>query len=132
LTRLAPKVARRVGGTPQRQSVVLSQAQVDGVIREARRYGNMSILLAGRADLRHTMESSPEILEDTRLSRSLLSGLLMLAALPPDGSYVGNAELARTLAMPMSTAHRYITTLVAAGLVERDPSTRKYRLANAR
>jgi DNA-binding MarR family transcriptional regulator len=101
------------------------------VIREAARSGNMSVLLARQADLRQTMESSPQILNDTRLSQSLLSGLLMLAAVPSDGSYVGNAQLAQTLGMPMSTAHRYITTLVAAGLVERDPATRKYRLANA-
>jgi DNA-binding IclR family transcriptional regulator len=32
--------------------------------------------------------------------------------------------------MPMSTAHRYISTLVAVGLVERDPASRRYRLAD--
>lgn len=131
MTRLLANVAARVEETPRTQSIELSQAQVDRVVREASLSGNMSVLLAGLADLREVLESSPRILEDTRLSRSLLSGLLMLAVLPSDGSYVGNAQLAQRLRMPMSTAHRYVTTLVAAGLVERDPTTRKYRLANA-
>jgi DNA-binding IclR family transcriptional regulator len=30
--------------------------------------------------------------------------------------------------MNTSTTHRYVTTLLAVGLLERDPSTRKYRL----
>jgi DNA-binding IclR family transcriptional regulator len=45
---------------------------------------------------------------------------------------VGNAQLSKELGMSLSTAHRYLTTLVATGLVERKPTTRKYRLANAR
>jgi len=52
-----------------------------------------------------------------------------VASLPDDGSYLGNAQLARMLDMNVSTVHRYLQTLVAVGLVERDPSTRRYRLA---
>jgi DNA-binding IclR family transcriptional regulator len=70
-------------------------------------------------------------LENARLSRSLLAGLLMLASFPSDRSYVGIAELARMLDMSPSTTHRYVTTLLAAGLLERDPRTRQYRLADA-
>ena len=52
----------------------------------------------------------------------------MLAVFPVDGSYLGNADLARMLGMNQSTTHRYLSTLVAVGLVERDPATRRYRL----
>ncbi|MHB8241062.1 MAG: helix-turn-helix domain-containing protein [Solirubrobacteraceae bacterium] len=66
---------------------------------------------------------------DKNLSSSLLLGLLVLVAFPPDGTLIGNAEVARALGMNPSTAHRYISTLVAVGLLERDPDTRTYRLA---
>jgi hypothetical protein len=62
--------------------------------------------------------------------RSAESGLLMLASFPADGSYLGNAELARMLDMNPSTSHRYVSTLVAVGPLERDPATRRYRRAS--
>jgi Fic family protein len=110
-------------------AIELSPSQVDKVVRAAAGSGTMSVLLAGLEDLRSALDAGPEQLEDSRLSRSLLSGLLMLAAFPTDGSYLRNADVARMLGMNLSTAHRYIQTLVAVGLVERDPSTRQYRLA---
>jgi hypothetical protein len=109
----------------------LSRAQVDQVIRAASGAGNMSVLLSGLSDVSAALEAAPQQLQDMRLSRSLLCGLLLLAAFPADRSYLGNAELARMLDMNPSTAHRYISTLVAVGLLERDPATRQYRLADA-
>jgi DNA-binding MarR family transcriptional regulator len=66
-------------------------------------------------------------LREDKLSKSLLSGLVVLACMPSDGDGVGNAELARTTGLSISTTHRYISTLVAVGLVERDPVSRKYK-----
>jgi DNA-binding MarR family transcriptional regulator len=77
-------------------------------------------------DLAHSAE-----MENPRLSHSFIAGLLVLASLPLDGEYVGIVALARMLDMSPSTTHRYVTTLVTVGLVERDPSTRGYRLARA-
>lgn len=108
--------------------IELSPAQVDRVIRSAADGGSMSLLLSGLRDVREVLAREPRQLEDSRLSRSLLAGLLMLASFPTDGSYVGNAEIARMLDMNPSTTHRYVSTLVAVGLLERDPSTRRYRL----
>jgi hypothetical protein len=125
-------VAEVSAGDPQARppgEIELSAAQVDRVVRAAAGAGTMSVLLAGLDDLRGALDAGPEQLEDSRLSRSLLSGLLMLAAFPVDGSYLRNADVARMLGMNLSTAHRYIQTLVAVGLLERDPSTRQYRLA---
>ena len=85
------------------------------------------MLLSGRADLSEALAPALERLDDPRLSRSLLAGLVMLASFPADGSYLGNAHLARMLDMNPSTAHRYISTLVAVGLLERDPDSRRYR-----
>jgi IclR helix-turn-helix domain len=111
-----------------RVSIELSAAQVDRVVRSAAEGGNISVLLSGLRDVREVLAREPRQLEDSRLSRSLLAGLLMLASFPADGSYLGNAEIARMLDMNPSTTHRYVSTLVAVGLLERDPATRRYRL----
>lgn len=66
---------------------------------------------------------------DRRLSSSLLFGLLVLAVFPLDGGFLSNSEVARELGMNQSTAHRYISTLVEVGLLERDPGSRHYRRA---
>jgi len=118
----------RDGPASEKVLIELSPAQVDRVIRSAADGGSISILLSGLSDVREVLAREPRQLEDSRLSRSLLAGLLMLASFPTDGSYLGNAEIARMLDMNPSTTHRYVSTLVAVGLLERDPSTRRYRL----
>lgn len=109
----------------------LSRAQVDQIVRAASDAGSISVLLTGVGDSREALERAQMEVGNTEanLSSSLLSGLLVLAAFPQDGSSLGNAEVARTMGMNPSTAHRYITTLVVAGLLEKDPNTRRYRLA---
>jgi IclR helix-turn-helix domain len=117
--------------------IELSKSQVDQVVRGAGEGGTMSILLSALRDPDWTLAvdsenwSYPEQMEDRRLSRSLLSGLLVLSCFPADGGYLGIAELARMLDMNTSTTHRYVTTLLAVGLIERDPATRRYRIAAA-
>jgi hypothetical protein len=116
-------------------TIELSKAQVDKVIRAAGQGGTMSVLLSALKDPNWALGLDaeewvqPAQMEDRRLSRSLLSGLLVLSCFPPDGDYLGIAELARMLAMNTSTTHRYVTTLLAVGLLERDSATRRYRLA---
>ena len=116
-------------------SIELSKAQVDQIVRSAGQGGTMSVLLSALKDPNWTLAldsdewAYPAQMEDRRLSRSLLSGLLVLSCFPADGGYLGIAELARTLGMNTSTTHRYVTTLLAVGLLERDPATRRYRLA---
>jgi hypothetical protein len=105
----------------------LSALQVDRVVRATADGGSIAVLLSGRSDLSKALAVSLEGLDDRRLSRSLLAGLVMLASFPADGSYLGNAEVARLLDMNQSTAHRYVSTLVAVGLLERHPDTRRYR-----
>jgi hypothetical protein len=124
----AQAVARRSDEEPI--YIELSKAQVDRVVRGASVAGSMSVLLSGLAEVRETIEAAQEHVKDARFSSSLLHGLLLLAIFPADGSYMGNAEVARTLDMGMSTTHRYISTLVAVGLLERDSNTRQYRLAH--
>jgi DNA-binding MarR family transcriptional regulator len=109
--------------------IELSSGQVDMVLRVAAQKGTLSALLAGLAGGSDAPSAALEQLEDARFSSSLLTGLLILAVLPLDGSLIANADLARHLGMNSSTTHRYVRTLRAVGLVERDPKTRSYRLA---
>lgn len=114
----------------------LSRSQIAMVLRAADASGAPSTLLSGldAAADSPLSASVDELLkladaDERRLSRSLLSGLLVLACFPLDDTQLGVAELARRLDMSASATHRYISTLVAAGLLERDPQTRRYRLA---
>lgn len=110
-------------------TIQLTQTQVDKVIRGALTAGNMTALLADLPRLREPLKLADPRFEDQRLSRSLLSGMLMLAAFPADGSYARITDLAQALDMSNSTAHRYASTLLEVGLVERDPRSRLYRRA---
>jgi hypothetical protein len=66
--------------------------------------------------------------EDARLSRSLLRGLSVLTCFGPENEERGIIELADLLGMSPSTTHRYVSTLVELGLLERSTRSRKYRL----
>ncbi len=63
-------------------------------------------------------------------SRSLLLGLVVLAALPATGEARRLKEVAKELELSPSTTHRYLNTLVSLGLVERDDDSRRYRRAS--
>jgi len=117
--------AERAGGPVL---IELSRSQVNQVVREASDRGNMTTLLSGLDGVRQAVGAASEQLENPRLSRSLLSGLLVLAVFPTDGSSVPVTEAARLLDMSASTTHRYFKTLLAVGLLEQDSRTREYRL----
>jgi hypothetical protein len=109
--------------------VELSNAQINQIVRSAEKRGRSPSALAALSDGCVLRASKSPAFNDSRLSSSLLAGLLILIAFPQDGSYVGNSQIASKLEMSTSTTHHYIATLVAAGLLERDPVTRKYRRA---
>jgi len=126
-------------GTPTGEplvSITLSRNQVDHVVRAA--LGDdappsVSGMVAGtgfhRAHARQVLSSRYRALQDNRrLSRSLLAGLLVLSCFPPEGVDMGIKDISEQLELNTSTVHRYVLTLVAVGLLERDPDTRRYRL----
>jgi hypothetical protein len=117
-------------------SVTLSRNQVDHVVRAALGEGaapSMSALVAGsglhNSPARLALSARYRMLQDNRrLSRSLLAGLLVLSCFPREGTDLGIKDISEQLDLNTSTVHRYVVTLVAAGLLERDPDTRRYRL----
>jgi hypothetical protein len=114
--------------------IELTQSQILRVCREAGEPEAEADLLAGpSADVRRLGTLLDEVARNprARFSKSLASGLYVLASLPDDGTPVGIAELAEMLEMSNSTLHRYLRTLIVAELVQRDATTRKYSLAPA-
>lgn len=61
-------------------------------------------------------------------SQSLERGLAILSSFTPTRPLLGISELARTVELSRSTAHRYVATLAELGYLQQDPATRKYRL----
>jgi DNA-binding MarR family transcriptional regulator len=106
-------------------TIELSKAQVDWVVRAAGQDGGLLGLAAGMEEL--DFWASPAQLDDQRLSRSLLRGLMVLASFPADGAARSVKDVANELEMGASTTHRYTSTLQEVGLLERDPVSRKYR-----
>jgi DNA-binding MarR family transcriptional regulator len=78
-------------------------------------------------DLLNRVENTPAY-SDRRLSRALLRGLAVLACFGPERETLGLMEIAEQLGLNGSTIHRYVITLVAVGLLEQSPETRKYSL----
>ena len=124
------------GRSPAGQVCVeLTNAQVESIVRATAdaRGPSLSLLLSGLIAEQAISESSLEQrywaeLESGRLSHSLFRGLLILALFISGEEGRGVVDVARQLGLSPSTTHRYITTLVAFGLLVQDPSTRKYRL----
>ncbi len=117
-------------------SIMLSRNQVDHVVRAAlgeEAVPSVSGMVARtsfhRTHARQVLSSRYRALQgNRRLSRSLLAGLLVLSCFPPEGLDLGIKDISEQLQLNTSTVHRYVLTLVAAGLLERDPDTRRYRL----
>jgi IclR helix-turn-helix domain len=141
-TARAASTSTRAGSTrgsrrpsEERVSLELTNAQVEAVIRAtADSHGpSLNLLLSGLITEEAITEGSLEDryyaeLESGRLSHSLFRGLLILALFISGEEGRGVVEVARQLGLSPSTTHRYMSTLVAFGLLVQDPSTRKYRL----
>jgi hypothetical protein len=109
-------------------TIELTRSQVDRVVRHGSQAGpGVSGVLRGLADgglasSYATLSTSP------RLSRSLLLGLLVLTCFPTDGESLAVTDVAGRLELSPSTTHRYMSTLLAVGLLEQDPRTRRYHV----
>lgn len=108
--------------------IELSTTQIDRVVQEAAELDGLLPLLAGIEEI-VGFQASPAQLNDSRLSRSLLRGLMVLTSFPADGHVRSVTDVAHDLDMGISTTHRYISTLLEVGLLERDPVSREYRFA---
>jgi DNA-binding MarR family transcriptional regulator len=108
-------------------TIELTRSQIDQVVRSNSEGNGVASVLHGLAD-RNLTSNYEALASSPRLSRSLLLGLLVLACFPTDGSALAVTDVAVRLGLSPSTTHRYMTTLLAAGLLEQDPRSRRYRV----
>jgi hypothetical protein len=119
------------GKLPQDEiSIRLSREQINEVVRKAGATDGMVGLLGAGVPNGDVREFEAKM-DDARFSRSLLRALMVLASYPPDGSARSVSDVAKELGMGISTAHRYTSTFAEVGVLERDPVSRRYRLARA-
>ena len=114
-----------------RITIALNSAQVAQVLRNASGRPGLSSMLAGLEDPDALRGAVLPLLDDDSYSRSTLRALLVLGSFPPDGSERELTDVARTLDLSPSTAHRYVGTWMALGLIEQDPISRRYRRAES-
>jgi IclR helix-turn-helix domain len=110
----------------------LSRAQVDEVMRAAGpESGILRLLQDLGAEPRLSISDldNEPMMTDRRLSRSVLTGLLLLASFAPAGTERRVKDISTQFHMSPSTTHRFLKTLQAAGMLEQNPDTRMYRLA---
>jgi hypothetical protein len=108
-------------------SIELSKAQINDIVREVSGEDGVSSLLRGLDGQSEFSARYRALSESPRHSRSLLLGLLVLTCFPTDGTELAVTDVAQQIGMSPSTTHRYMTTLLAVGLLEQDPRTRGYR-----
>lgn len=111
--------------------LVLSAAQVEHVLAVATGDAGVSGVLfsqlGGLGRRVSRLLADPEV--DQHLSRSTLVALGILASFSPAGWERSVNEVADEAGFKRSTVHRYVSTLLAAGLLEQNPRTREYRIA---
>lgn len=119
------------GKLPQDEiSIRLSREQINEVVRKAAATAGAPGLL-GAGLTNGDVRGFEAKMADARFSRSLLRALMVLASYPPDGSTRSVSDVAKELGMGISTAHRYTSTFAEVGVLERDPVSRRYRLAGS-
>lgn len=117
-------------------TITLTRTQIDKIVRGALTDAALPGVTPGLvrrnlgdAHIKQTLSDRYRGLQgNRRLSRSLLAGLLVLSCFSPEGTELGIKDISNQLDLNSSTVHRYVATLLAAGLLERDPDTRRYRL----
>ena len=109
-------------------TIELTSTQIERVVRGAAGVEGAPGSLHAMASHAAMTPRFRQLASSPRLSRSLLLGLLVLASFPADGRAMTVTDVAEALDMSPSTTHRYLATLLAVGLLEQDPRSRRYRV----
>ncbi len=107
--------------------IALTEGQVAQVVRAASGQQHPASSLPELGELDIVSGVVLPLLADASYSRSVLRALLVLNALPPDGSARELTDIARDVDLSPGTTHRYMQTWMAVGLVEQHPRSRQYR-----
>jgi DNA-binding MarR family transcriptional regulator len=109
-------------------AIKLTIDQIAQVVQESADAGPLERILAGldsMEEFRHVLIGLLD--QGHKYSRSALRSLLVLSALPLDGTERELTEIADATGLATSSLHRYLKTWKAVGIVEQDPQSRRYR-----
>jgi hypothetical protein len=109
-------------------TVILSAAQVEAVVHQATAPTALGHAFAMALDDPGALSSFLRpLLGDHAYSRSVIRALIILAGFPADGTERELTTVAEEVGFSPATTYRYLHTLTAAGLLERDADSRRYR-----
>jgi IclR helix-turn-helix domain len=109
-------------------AITLTIDQIAQVVQESADEGPLERILAGLDSMEEFRRVLIELLDQGhKYSRSALRSLLVLTALPLDGTERELTEIADATGLATSSLHRYLKTWKAVGIVEQDPQSRQYR-----
>jgi IclR helix-turn-helix domain len=119
-------------GTPvaamREVTVTLSVQQVKTVVHQVTAFSALAQLSASALEDPKALRSLlTPLLENNSYSQSVLRALIVLASFPVDGSERELTAVASEVGLSPGTTHRYLSTWTAAGLLVRDPVSRRYR-----
>lgn len=118
----------QAGAAVRDVTITLCAAQVETVVRQATAPSSLGQAFAVALDDPEALTSFLRpLLEDNAYSRSVLRALIILAGFPADGSERELTAVAEQVGFSPATTYRYLHTLTAAGLLERDTNSRRYR-----
>jgi hypothetical protein len=108
--------------------IKLTIDQIAQVVEESADAGPLERILAGLDSMDEFRRVLIGLLDQgNKYSRSALRSLLVLSALPLDGTGCELTEIADATGLATSSLHRYLKTWKAVGIVEQDPQSRRYR-----
>jgi hypothetical protein len=108
--------------------IKLTIDQIAQVVQESADAGPLERILAGLDSVDEFRRVLVGLLDQGhKYSRSALRSLLVLTALPLDGTECELTEIADATGLATSSLHRYLKTWKAVGIVEQDPQSRRYR-----
>jgi len=110
-----------------RATITLTSEQVLEVVRHATVQAELRKVLGEIGEPQPLQEIVIPLLGDVTLSQSTLRALLILAAFGHFDDPREITEVAREMDLSASTAHRYVRTWMALGLLDQDPVSRRYR-----
>jgi hypothetical protein len=99
------------------------------VIRESSREERLAELLSEMRGLDRLRAAVAPFMGNIAYSSNTFRAVLILAALPQDGSERTLTELATELGLSLPVVHRYVGSWMVLGMVCQDPDSRRYRRA---
>jgi IclR-like helix-turn-helix domain-containing protein len=110
-------------------TITLTAEQISEIQERVAITGEALRALSGMSDPERFAAAVAAALYQPEYSQSTLRAMLVLSAIPADGTPRELREVASEIGLPPATIHRYLRTWLVVGVLERDSDSRRYRRA---